>query len=141
MSQQRVNRIVSKMFSTGRVIHEYIAGAGRRDPLSMLKLQTLRYVATTKQPPMKEVARFLCVAPPSATAVVGTLVRDGLLKRTTDRHDRRTVRLALTPLGRRFIRRGEVEASKRLAPLVQNLSAREQDQFIAILEKLATAHT
>ncbi len=48
-------------------------------------------------------AEALAVTPSTATRMCDRLVRKGLVRRRTDRNDRRQVRVALTPAGRELV--------------------------------------
>jgi DNA-binding MarR family transcriptional regulator len=85
---------------------------------------------------MSELAHFFSVTPSAATLLVEGLVKDKLLTRIADKHDRRGVRLALTAKGNRAME-GAVEAKmKKLEDIFSVLSQKEQDTLAAILEKV-----
>jgi DNA-binding MarR family transcriptional regulator len=81
-----------------------------------------------------ELARALALRPPTVTAVLRTMERNGLLERRGDPHDGRVVRSHLTRRGRRLSREldGDWSASER--ELLSGLSERE----LATLERLLT---
>lgn len=137
MKQEKIDRIISLMFTTGRIIHGQASQSQRTDVLSILKLHTLRYVVEEQQPLMKDVAQFLRITPASATSLINGLVAARLLRRHSSEEDRRNVRLAITAKGRYFLAKGLAEKTDRLRSLLDKLTAREQDQLIVILEKLS----
>ena len=107
------------------------------DPLSFLRLEALRCIAERDTPTMKDVAQHLSVKPPSATALLNTLVRGGYVYRIADSSDRRLVRLSLTPKGRRFLDRGMREMSKRMREPLELMTPKERKTMARILERLS----
>lgn len=68
------------------------------------------------------IASRLATSKPAITVIVDGLVHAGLLSRGTDDEDRRVIRLALTPQGRRALARAERTYRERLAPLLGEVS-------------------
>ncbi len=65
-------------------------------------------------------AEAVAVTPPTASRLVDRLVHKGLVRRRTDRHDRRQVRIGLTESGRHLV---DVVTDRRRAEIVALLSA------------------
>jgi DNA-binding MarR family transcriptional regulator len=87
--------------------------------LSAPRLSALSTVAFGESRTLGEMARMEQVTPPTMTRMVAALERDGLVLRTTDRADKRVVRVAATAKGRRLIEQGR---SARVAFLAQHVS-------------------
>lgn len=68
------------------------------------------------------IASRLATSKPAVTTIVDTLVGAGLLTRTIETGDRRAIRLALTPKGRRALTRAERAYRDRLTPLLDQIS-------------------
>ena len=85
---------------------------------------------------MKEVASFLAITPPSATALINNLVGAGYVQRYLDKNDRRIVHLSLTGKGWLVLQKGVKERCKDLKKLIGNLSGTEQLQLLNILKKM-----
>ncbi len=84
-------------------------------------------------------ARREGVATPTMTRIADALVRDGLAERAAVEGDRRQVRLAATPDGRRLMERGRARRIERLAAELGALEADRLDDLaraIDILESL-----
>src|SRR4051794_9324594 len=73
-----------------------------------------------------ELATAERVQPPSMTRIVARLEEGGFITRTTDKADRRCVRVALTPAGSNFLSKSRTRRDAYLADRVANLSAGEQ---------------
>lgn len=89
------------------VMRHLLAHARHRRAWSELTYQqynVLRTIDTLGPQPQAEVARRLMVTAPVVTRLAAALADAGLVKRREDPKDRRTVLLALTPIGRRRVR-------------------------------------
>jgi DNA-binding MarR family transcriptional regulator len=120
------------MFEMGRLLkHQFsVDGYG---PSSYVQLETLRYVAETGEPDMRDIAQYLRIAAPSATAVADSLVKEGLLARMPDAVDRRRVRLAVSAKGARLLRDTDERRANAFARVVAPLSAKDRAEFGRIM--------
>jgi DNA-binding MarR family transcriptional regulator len=92
------------------------AQAERLAPLGLTPAQerALRMITRSAQPPrMTELADHLGIVPRSVTTVVDALEEAGLVRRETDPHNRRAIRLHLT--GRGMAVREEMRQARRQA--------------------------
>jgi DNA-binding MarR family transcriptional regulator len=102
------------------VMRHLVAHARRRRAWKQLTYQqynVLRIILGDGPMPQAEIARRLLVTAPVVTRLAGSLVDAGLVERGRDPNDRRTVRLALTPSGRRqaaAMRRDLLAAAREL---------------------------
>ncbi|HEX7586508.1 MAG TPA: MarR family transcriptional regulator [Patescibacteria group bacterium] len=135
-SENSTNQAISLMFSVNRIIKER-GGSGSTKSFSRLNLETLRYIKE-KQPLMKEVADYLCVTPPSATALINNLVEQNLVERVADKEDRRIVRLDITQHGKKELKDGIDELAGRMKKILSFLDDKEKENLIKILEKIST---
>jgi DNA-binding MarR family transcriptional regulator len=120
------------MFEMGRLLkHQFsVDGCG---PSSYVQLETLRFVAETGEPDMRDIAQYLRIAAPSATALADSLVKEGLLTRAEDPVDRRRVRLAVSAKGARQLRDTDERRAAAFARVVAPLSARDRAEFARIM--------
>jgi len=88
-----------------------------------------------RNPKMRDIAKVLGIKDASATALVEKLVNKGLVKRCSNKKDRRVVSLCLTETGKNFIERSHKNISKEVF-IFDCLTESEQKQFIDILKKL-----
>lgn len=84
---------------------------------------------------MSELSRMLLVSNGNATAVVDRLEREGLARRTPDRSDRRTVRVALTEAGLRQFERLAGEHEREVNALFGALTEADLDTLTDILRR------
>lgn len=132
-----INKIISLIFTTSRLIRERSKGKEHPDPFSFLQIETLRYVSENKNPPMKDVADYLYITPPSATSLIDGLVKTKMLERNFDKNDRRVVRLSVTSKGQKILSTGFNETAIRMQKILKKLDEKEQKNLIEILEKLS----
>ncbi len=134
---RRASELAIMILNAGRLLHQRLGESCRRNrcDISFLHLKILMFIEERPRP-MKEVAEFLGVRPPSATALVERLVAGGQLRREADPEDRRASRVSLTPGGRRSMLAGRRMAQEALAEAVARLDAEEQAALAKILAKL-----
>ena len=135
-----IEHLTSLLFRTARLLREHTRSEERFDPFSLLQLEALRYMTECGTPAMKEVARHLSMRPPSATALLNSLVRRGYVRRIADSSDRRLVRLSPTPKGRRFLGRGMRQISGRMREMLALLTIKERQAMTRILERLSAIY-
>jgi len=138
MTVDNLDKLIDEIFTASRLIRGRVAsGLGCQDPrYSHLQLATLRHVREEKNPLMNEVARYLLITPPSATSLVNGLVKAGLLRRTADAADRRSVRLSLTASGRRILTSRFRVVTGQLRQVLSGLGREERSQLIKIMKKI-----
>ncbi len=121
----------SLMFEMGRRMKAAFA----RDcaPLSMLHVETLRFLTEAGAPTMREVAAYLKITAPTATDIVDGLASEGLIERRADDADRRKVRLAVTKKGDRLIAAITKKRFAAFAEIVAPLTASDRKELARIL--------
>ena len=136
-SRADAEKALSLMFEMGRVIRRAcLADEAAALPLSYL--ETLRFVGDEEHPTMRDIAGYLRVTAPSATAIVEALAKDGLLSRREDPKDRRLVRLSLSKKGEGMLKKTFSTRLKALRGILGTLDAEDTRQFIKILSILIT---
>lgn len=132
---ENLDHLLELIFDAGKRTKEYLR-ASEEMTLSLGQLQTLRHIAEHKQCTMKEVAQYLCIAPPSATALIESLVTKKYLTRKPDTKDRRTVHIQITASGKKEMKRTASIMEKKMKEVLSVLTQKEINDFIGILEKL-----
>src|SRR5688572_22111833 len=89
-----------------------------------------------EHPHPAELAQRLCMPKPSVTVYVKHLEAAGFVRREIDPEDLRRHRLLVTAAGRRIMTRGLTLLSEAFGARLARLSAGEQTQFAALLEKM-----
>lgn len=125
------------IFTVTRAMKEHIAKEGVLARFSFPQIRALVVVEGQKGASMKAVAENLCITSPSATALIERLVKDGEIKRVSDKKDRRIVRLEITPKGKKALENGLKAAGKKMTEMMKVLSSEEKKSFGALLRKLS----
>jgi DNA-binding MarR family transcriptional regulator len=90
-----------------------------------------------EHPHPAELAAKLCMPKPTVTVNVKRLEAAGFVRREIDAEDLRRHRLSLTPAGRKVMTRGLLLLSEAFGARLRRLSATEQADLKALLEKLS----
>lgn len=132
---EQLDHLITLIFGVAKQTKEYMKSA-KGISLSPGQLQTLKFVQEHKSPLMKDVSEYLCVAPPSATALIDHLAKAEYLARVSDKNDRRIVRLEMTKKGKQELKKSYQLMAKHLREVLAVLNEKERENFITILEKL-----
>lgn len=114
-----------------------LADAG--EDVTLTQYRALVVLASRGPQGVAELAEAVAVTPPTASRLCDRLVKKGLVRRRTDRHDRRQVQIALTHSGRGLVdavterRRGEI------ADLLAAIPPETQHAVGVALRRLAEA--
>ncbi|MTD14520.1 MarR family transcriptional regulator [Nakamurella sp. YIM 132087] len=109
-------------------------------PLGLTPAQerVLRFVARRDgEARMGEIADRMGIVPRSATGLVGALEEAGLVHRSIDPANRRSILVALTDAGREVQQRMGQARSDAAAAILAPLSDAELDQLSRLLDKIA----
>lgn len=104
-----------------RAITAYGRALGVADPirlrfwdsrgLTMTQLRLMYLIYQRNEPTISELAELMVVRKPTITGLTDRLVKQKLIRRLSDKTDRRIVRIALTKEGRRVL--GEIEVASK----------------------------
>lgn len=130
-------KIITLILSVGRTIRKQVCEEEGSCRLSILQIETLRYIRENKKVLMKDLADYLHIAPPSATSIVDDLFRQKFVKRSDDRKDRRITKVSLTAKGKRTLESSLKRKLERFRKKIDILSPAEKKSLLKILEKIA----
>lgn len=119
-----------------RIMRARFAQGKKLDPSTWLQIETLKFIADHDKPKMKDIADYLSITAPSATSLVGELVKSELVTSYTDRRDRRSSRLVLTKKGRSELTKAVARGRRILGGLFSILSEEEFAAFTHALERI-----
>jgi len=94
------------------------------------------YLAEGKRLSMGEIATVLNAGTPNVTQIIGGLVRDELVTRTTGEDDKRMIYAVLTPKGEEAFEYVFTENAARLKDSWTPLTDKEKQQFVNMLARL-----
>jgi DNA-binding MarR family transcriptional regulator len=131
--------VVDAVLSASRVLvaiaARSLADAG--EEVTLTQYRSLVVLASRGPQSMAALAEAVTVTPATASRMCERLVKKGLVRRRSDRHDRRQVRLALTETGRHLV--DTVSARRRLeiAALLEGIPPETQESLVSALTHLA----
>lgn len=113
-----------------------LADAG--EEVTLTQYRALVVLASRGPQSVAALAGAVAVTPPTASRLCDRLVRKGLVRRRTDRRDRRQVRIGLTEAGRHLIDAVTARRREEIAELLTAISPEAQRSVAAALRQLAT---
>jgi len=123
--------------AAGHWVDAELDTALRLHGLSIAKLSVLRHLAQAKEPlAMGQLAEILACVRSNITQLVDRLEAEGMVQRSPDPHDRRSLWVTITKAGRRRYQLGITAERVVQVKLAQGLSPREQTQLARLLAKL-----
>jgi len=108
--------------------------SGRGAGLSVPQFRVLAYLARNPGASLSTLAGFIGISGPTASTMVGRLVRRGLVRRSGDPTERRRVMLTATPAGSTLLERSRARARARVTDRLRVFS---EAQLRALADGLA----
>jgi MarR family transcriptional regulator, lower aerobic nicotinate degradation pathway regulator len=103
--------------------------------LSLTQVRMLG-ILRDREPAMAELATYLGLERSTVSGLIDRAVQRGLVQKTSDAADGRSVRVGLTAAARRLEPRVIGEIGALLAPMTDRLTSAEQKRLTALLSKL-----
>ena len=117
-----------------RNIVEAIRQAGFNHDLTFSQIEVLNFIGIKGKETMRNIADYLKITPPSTTEIVSEMEKRGLIKRESNKDDRRVVYIVLTPTAKKLF----VSASKRkeviLKKMIHKLNIKDQKNLERIIK-------
>ncbi len=131
--------MVDAVLSASRVLvaiaARSLADAG--EEVTLTQYRSLVILAARGPQGVAALAEAVAVTPPTASRLCDRLVRKGLVRRRTDRRDRRQVRVGLTEAGRHLVDTVTERRRREIAGLLASMPQQEQRPVAAALQQLA----
>lgn len=128
--------LVEEIFTFSRFMKEQMCFDSELMRLSMLQLQALVFLKRNTMAQMGEIAEHFKIELPSATSLINKLSKGGLVERKADDHDRRLVRIILTPQGEKLLDQAMKARSKKITETLSYLSEQDRKDLSLIMQKL-----
>jgi DNA-binding MarR family transcriptional regulator len=109
------------------------------DEVDVVQLRILVVVATREWASLKTVVEATRLHPSRASRTCDRLVGKGLMTRTADPEDRRSVQLNLTAAGERIVRRVRRARRAAITPVLAGMSERSRVDLLRGLDEFAAA--
>lgn len=136
MTQKRLNlRLISLIFSTGRIIRDKIRPRGKFDHSTHLQLAALHFISENHPVSMQRLAKAFMITAASTTSLVERLFKKHLVKRVGNKRDRRLILLEITPKGQKELARHFHKINQQIGKLFSRLDISSQKKLIDILEE------
>jgi len=103
--------------------------------LSLTQLRVLG-ILRDREPTIAQLATYLGLERSTVSGLIERAVQRGLVRKTTDPADGRSVRVSLTTEARRLATRVVAEIDGLVLPLTDRLSTSEQHRLTALLDKV-----
>jgi len=133
---KKVSQLIDLIFTFTRQARQLMKDDSGASPLNIIYAGTLKFIAETGEPTMKEVSDYLSIAPPSATFLINNLADSGQIKRIHDEKDRRIVRLALTEKGKEDLKEHYQKVAERMKKIFSRLSEKEVEELFEVFNNL-----
>jgi DNA-binding MarR family transcriptional regulator len=131
--------VVDAVLSASRVLvaiaARSLADAG--EEVTLTQYRSLVVLASRGAQSMAALADAVAVTPATASRMCDRLVKKGLVRRRSDRHDRRAVSLALTETGRRLVDAVSSRRRLEIAELLEGIPPETQQSVVSALTHLA----
>jgi DNA-binding MarR family transcriptional regulator len=133
--------VVDAVLSASRVL---VAVAARSladvaEEVTLTQYRTLVVLASRGPQNLAGLAEAVGVTPATATRMCDRLVRKDLIRRRTERDDRRQLRVALTPRGRSLVEAVTVRRRQEIARIMSEIPVEQQAILVQALGRLASA--
>jgi len=119
-----------------RNILESLKKEGFNHDLTFPQAEVLGFIGPSGKETMKNIADYLKITPPSATEIIAEMEKKDLIKRKSDKIDRRVVFISLSPLAQKLF----VSLGKRkefiLKKMISKLSKKDRKDFERIIRIL-----
>jgi DNA-binding MarR family transcriptional regulator len=131
------SRVTAVLLQIARIIERRLEEGLEEVDLSVPKYSAIKHLALAGEPlAFSDLAsRMVCVRS-NITQLMGRLEADGLVYRVEDPKDRRSVRAALTPLGKERQAAGAEKVRQVQARMAETLGALDREALERALEKL-----
>ncbi|NTU98907.1 winged helix-turn-helix transcriptional regulator [Candidatus Falkowbacteria bacterium] len=132
---KNTKQLSSLLFLAQRILHRHVSGRCASS-MSILHLETVRYIKDNEAVTMRSLSKYLGITPPSATSLVNDLAEQGLIKRKGNEGDRRVVELEVTAKGKKRLKEGLSNMVLHMDKTLSKLTPEEQEQLVKMLLKI-----
>ncbi len=127
-------------FSVRQVVRANLPEA-QSDPNAWLHFETMKFIASSEAPTMREVAAHLRITAPSATSLVNHLVARKFVRQTVCATDKRIKRLSLTTLGKRRLSEHCARSTEALRRVFSRVPHGELEALARALRRVRAVHS
>jgi len=124
------------LLSFQRFMEEFLLSEAKKYGHPLNHLEVLDLVFKKKEVPMKEIAKWLNITPPSASSIVDSLVKKKLVKRKIDKKDRRITIVSLDKRASKMFTSFEQKRNLIFEKMFNSLGKEDKNNLARILIKI-----
>jgi MarR family transcriptional regulator, lower aerobic nicotinate degradation pathway regulator len=128
--------LVDALVQLSFAVQQILGRVGAEHDLSIIQARLLG-ILRDRAPTMATLARHLVLDKSSITGLVDRAERRGLVRRTADPADGRSIRVAITAKGRELVDASAGEVEREIGLLVRDLSGPQRQRLAALAGKIA----
>ena len=128
--------IVELLFEFQRKIYGAIKTDIKGLNCSVPQMDILRFLSEHESLTLTELASHVGVSKPSASVMIDTMERHGLIARTVPENDRRSIAIRLTPKSRKLVEAIAEKKKQLIEKLLEKLETPERKRLEALLTAL-----
>lgn len=129
-----IDALVQLSFS----MHARLEAGAAREGLSVTQMRLLG-ILRDREPTIGELAAHLGLSKSSVSGLIDRAAQRGLVSRTHDAHDGRSVRVRIEPAGRSVIDDAAARFEDELHDVLQAITADERREWVRLTMRLLTA--
>lgn len=126
------------LLSFQRFMEEFLLSEAKKYGHPLNHLEVLDLIFKKKEVPMKEIAKWLNITPPSASNIVDHLVKKKLVKRNVDKKDKRITIISLDERASKMFATFEQKRNLIFERMFNNLDKEDKNNLARILIKIIT---
>jgi len=116
--------------------HKHIVRTGYGIGIQAAQYRVLGVIMKAGTLPMSEIGRRLYISKPYMTALIDTLIDDGLVERRPDLADRRVINISITEQGKKHLKQSITLYKNDLKDLLSTLDEHDLEELCSSLESL-----
>jgi len=128
-------KLSSAIFSVGRLIREKMRVDCAGD-FTQTEIEALKFIEGNKNSTMRQIADYLYIKPSSATSLINNLFKKGVIKRSGNKKDRRTIYIVATAKGLKTLQKKYKTIHKTISNVFVKLSKKDKENLIKIFSKI-----
>jgi len=137
MNGNKLNEdLMELIFEFSRSMKERTAVNPSTNHLSILQLHALIFIKRHETANMSEIAEYFKIELPTATTLLNKLSKEKLVKRQSDKKDRRLVQISLSKAGELLLTKAKILHMEKINVVLSYLSLTEKKSLLKILKTL-----
>ena len=138
MNTHKKSSLGDLLFILRRNISLAIKKEGLKNDLTFAQVEVLHFIGPEGKKTMKSIAEFLKITPPSTTEIIAEMEGRGLVKRISDKDDRRIVYVGFTSNAKKLFLSIAKRKESIFKNMIKKLSLKDRRDFERIVRILLT---